>query len=301
MDRLIRPKRERDENVSEIDRIDDPLLLGHALSELKTGVEEYKYTSFCRVSGLATLCPRQQILGLRFNILKKEWISIGTKMIYDKGNAYHRWVQNDPLYFGERRIGWWKCLACGNKRFGKPPKVKCKVCGALPDASLYEEHEMQLEHPLRVSGHPDMLLEVGPGDVRVVELKSIKGEDWEKLKAPLAANLYQINGYMTFLRYDKSLPVRVNSKKGIVIYITKKDGANTFPMKAWHVRRDELIVKSMVEDLRQFKKAYDDPTYTPPVLSVCLQSGWLASRAKNCGCVKECKETYESSLDENDD
>lgn len=281
--------RTRDDIRSELDDVSDPLTLGHSLTELQSDVEKAVVSKRCRVSSLSSLCVRAQVLGYRNNLLKISRISVGQQMIYDKGNAYHRWVQNDASYFGRRRIGWWRCLACRRVEFGLPRIRNCPKCNALPEAFLYEEHEMKLNDPVYVSGHPDMLLSLGKQDIRVVELKSMKHDDWKKLTYPHADHVFQIHGYFCFLPYDSKLPVKVNPNRGLLLYITKADGIREFPIKAFHVTRRPEIVRQIVYDLRMHKAAIDDETINPPIKQECVDAGWSTWKQKSCVAVEICE------------
>lgn len=288
MVRLVR----RMPTKNELDDITDPVRLGHALTKLDTHVEEAVYIKNCRISGLASMCVRERILGYREDFIGKRYVNIGTKLMYDIGNAYHEWIQNDVEYFGERRIGWWECRSCGHKVFGKPPRGQCGGCKGSREAVRYKEHEMRLDSPYYVQGHPDMFLECGNSvsDVRVAEVKSMKGEMFDKLTMPLADNVYQLHGYMMFLPYDESLPIQLNPNRGIIVYITKKAGGKGFPIKAFHVQRDPAIVKAITNDLLAHKRGIEDDNYNPPLYQECERSSFGTFRAKSCPMLKKCME-----------
>jgi len=284
MNRIIRPRMIR----APIDDITDPIVLGHALTGLGSHSEKFKYSKYVRVSSFHDVCIRERVLGWRHNLLLTERTSISDHMLYDKGNAYHEWLQNDPKYFGDRRIGWWRCLACKEKRFGRPPTKKCKHCGAHPEAIKYEEHEMKIVDPFYVSGHPDMMLEVQINDIRVAEIKSMKSEQFEKLRTPLAANVMQLVGYMTYMPFDKSLPIRVNSESGLLVYVSKKEMSESYPLKAFHIHRQPAMVRTMAVELAFHKKGVEDDQFVPDLYSTCLQTEWKTWKARKCPCLELC-------------
>jgi hypothetical protein len=286
MSRIVRMR----ESLHAVDSIADPLQLGHALCALQSETEEHIYHQYIRGSSASKICIRDRILGWRNNLLKTNRISVSERLIYDVGNAYHRWMQNSPVYFGDRRVGWWKCLYCKNRYFGKAPKQKCS-CGMSPEGIIYDEHEMVLNgDPAYVGGHPDMFLEIENNDIRVAEIKSMKGDEWKTLKFPLAENVFQLHTYFCFLPYDSNLPIRVNHLRGFLFYVNKNPGRE-FPIKAFNIVRQETIVQTIMSDMLSHKRGIEDETYIPPVEQACLSSSWSNYRAKSCPSLHLCRQS----------
>jgi len=131
-----------------------------------------------RASGLYSCCIRKHVLGTLFKRREKSFVSFKDKILFGYGNAIHYWLQNSPDIFGDRRVGWWECSACGETiHFGKFPEVdNCRKCSARRDAFIYREHALEADS---FSGHPDMFLDCG-GAIRLAEFKSINGSDFEQ-------------------------------------------------------------------------------------------------------------------------
>jgi hypothetical protein len=295
--RLIRKRIPADS----IDLVTDPEELAKYITFAKVEVARLQYPSHCRISKLYDGCMRELVLGNRYELGFSERVTLGKRFMFDKGHAYHRYLQNDPYYFGNNRVGWWSCLACGHARFGLPPTKSCPACNARAKATVYKEHEVRLDAPFRVSGHPDMFLRIGKGDIRTVEIKSIKHEFFEKLKKPMAEHVHQVTGYMVILQHDSTLPVRINPDRGILVYVTKGSPMKNFPMKAFHVKREQYVVDTITSDLTSFTEGVRNAAYTPAPLSICVDGNWLGSTARRCGISGICKEEFLKEMELSDD
>jgi len=278
--------------ASSVDSIENPHRLAAALlPNAKPGRETFKtfYRPYLRCSGLHAVCVREQVLGWR---LGKEIIrrhGDGLQVTFDIGHATHYFMQNSRRYFRNVAVGWWECAACGWKRFGRVQAQTCPKCGAHPRAFFYSEHHMLLDNPFRLSGHPDMFLEVASGEYRVTEIKTINGEAFKDLCAPLGDHIVQVTGYMMGLEHDKSLPIRVNTQSALIIYVSKAATKGQSPMKAFHVGRTEAYENMILEELDHLQRAVDDPGHNPPGDTRCIESNWQVYRAKVCPVRKECR------------
>jgi hypothetical protein len=278
---------------SAIDAITDPVELARELLRVTGEVNNEVYSSYCRVSQLATFCPREYVLGFRGQVENRRVVWQNQRFTFDIGNAYHAFIQNTREYFGDRRVGWWECLKCGAKRFGLA--VSSCTCGAKSHQIIYREHSMRLEEPFRITGHPDLFLSFGDGDIRVAELKSISATAFERLTAPLADHVYQLHGYIMLLPLDGSLPIQVNQQQGLLIYVSKQAaGPGGFPVKAFHVSRSPVIVKAITTDLLSHKRGIEDAGFFPPPRPACIQSQYSHALARNCSVSHLCRGGVES-------
>lgn len=270
-----------------LDAIDNPNRLAHALLNLDALREEQHFSKRLRMSAIHNICLRQAVLGFRHEILTTRKTDQQFRVTFDIGNSIHEFFQNHPDYFGSRRVGWWKCTACEGRQFGKFPRQNCQRCGAKSGVFRYDEHYMRLSDPL-VSGHPDMFLEFGPGDIRVAEFKTMNGPEFAELTAPKGDHVIQATGYMTFLQKDTTLPVRVNPRKAVAIYVSKKHEAKTFPLKAFHIERDEAVVRYLENSADTFTRGIRDPEYLPPPLAACVDTQFTKAVARNCPLKDRC-------------
>jgi len=267
---------------------ENPYQLAFELLNLQTQLDEQLYPKRMRLSNISKACPRESVLGFRHELELQTRLGIQQRTTFDLGNAFHEWMQNTPAYFGNRRVGWWQCMACGHVRFGYPPKAKCQ-CGAAVKAIRYKEHYMRLDNPL-VSGHPDLFYAVTKDDVRVMELKTVNGDEFKKLTAPLSDHVFQVNGYMHYLRMDKTLPIRLNGDTAFIIYASKQHTVTTIPYKAFLIKRSAEIVAVIEKMLEEFTQGINDTAYLPSLLAECEQTGWNCARARRCPVLDYCKE-----------
>jgi hypothetical protein len=275
---------------SQLDDILNPALLAHQVLNLDSLAEDYEYPRKLRLSSIADVCVREQLLGLRNGIKRKDISTISWRVTYDIGNALHAFLQNGVNYLGSKRLGWWRCSACGHKFFGKVPAQNCRQCGALSEAIRYMEHTLSLSDDIPVSGHPDMFMEVSPGDIRVVDFKTINGDDFDRLTAPNHDHIMQVNGYMEYLQMDDSIPVSINKDSGFVLYISKKHAAKSLPFKMFHIERTPIFLEAIQEKVENFKHGLADDKYLPPPNSKCSIVNYRSGRGKSCPVSALCSQ-----------
>jgi len=259
--------------------------------ELFSKAEE-KVIGAPRASSLYESCVRMLVIGTKNRVVRKSWDSLNDRMIFLIGHAVHYWAQNTPDLFGNRRRGWWRCSACGAiRQFGPPPTTKCEKCGARPEASIYAEHYFKLKDPFYVTGHSDMFIEKKKALFRVVELKTISGDAFSKLRAPLVQHEWQVLTYLLGVAHDKTLPVSIDSRAGYIVYISKKFTTKEAPVKMFLIKKNPLIQQKIKEKLMLYKNAIDGGPLPPPKPS-CLQSKFGNYEAKFCPVRKQCIEDW---------
>jgi len=269
--------------------IDDPAALAASHINMRA-VENVAYTiGKPRASSILVSCIRMHVIGTVNKIQKKEWSSARSRVLFGYGNAYHYWIQNKPDFYGRRRIGWWKCQACQKVMFfGFPPKQPCGHCGAAREAGVYHEHHMDLNGAHPMSGHPDLFLDVN-GLIRVNELKSINGEEFEKLKGVKAEHEAQTQTYMWGCGLDKSIPIKIDTQVGYVTYISKKYRTKTLPFKMFRIKKNAAILRTIKAKARSYRVGVEDyPKYLPELDSQCASHNLRNYKAKVCPCREEC-------------
>jgi len=249
------------------------------------------YSGYLRASQIASVCPREEYLGYKYKLYRHDIVASdpSLKVTFDIGHAVHFFIQNSPQYFGDRRVGWWKCLACGYKWFGRYQRIKCEKCGASPNALVYDELEIKIEQPYRLWGHIDMLIAFDNG-IRVLDIKTIDKDSFLELERPHYENVLQLICYMNYVNY-LNLPVKVAEDYGIILYVSKGYYKSHFPLKAFLVENDLFHRKTIDQKLKVFTHAIEQNVLPKP-LTECLSSGFKHFRAKSCPALEVCKRLH---------
>lgn len=274
--------------IAKEDLLDAPDVL--ASKVIRVGAEpEVNKIGYPRASSLYSACMRKHVLGTKFEKEEKQWGGVKTRLIFGFGKAVHFWLQNTGDLFGDDRIGWWKCQSCGViMYFGKPPKARCKNCGASPKAAVYVEHSMRLKRPYFVTGHPDLFVSRDNG-ICVLEIKTLNGEEFVKLAGPIVEHEMQVVTYVWGLSKDKSLPIKINDQVGYILYISKKHLAKELPLKMFAVKITVPLVERMKKKLLEYREGVRNfPDMLPEPASVCKRGDFENYAAKTCVCLKEC-------------
>ena len=290
--RVIRMKKGAGGGLTEGDKSNDPAVVASANIEL-AAEKETGAIGAPRASSLYGACMRMHVLGTKFNRTKTQWSSFRGKLTFGIGNALHFWMQNEPDLFGDRRRGWWRCAGCNRIRyFGAPPKTKCEFCGARKEATFYQEHFMELRDPFMVTGHQDLFLEKRKGVFRVIEAKTMAGHLFEKLKAPMAQDEWQLQTYMWGSQLDKKLPVEIDHDVGYLCYIAKQEFAKMLPVKMFPIEKNQYTLNLIKGKLKQYKDGMKHfPEKLPPKSQTCIRnpSGYAA---RQCPVGDLCEEFH---------
>jgi hypothetical protein len=276
--------------LSTAEKSSDPFAIAAENIHMKGELDDLQHVREPRASSLYQACMRMHVLGTHYGTTYQNWNGLRDRLVYGIGNSVHWWLQNTPDVFGDRRRGWWKCQACGETRyFGAPPTKRCKYCNALPAASIYHEHEMIIQKPYPLRGHPDMFFEKIKGIFRVSELKSMSGEEFPKLKYPDISHLWQLNAYIWGGAYDTTLPVPLDQEVGYIVYVAKKEQKGTLPIKMFACQRDEALIGRIKRKLGVYRDGcVDFPKNIPLPLDECVKTNFSVYKAKTCPTLKEC-------------
>ena len=263
--------------------------------QLKVDVDEQRI-GFPRASSLHSACMRMHVIGSHLNLTKKNFESVKEKLLFGIGVAVQEWIQNRPDVLGDRRRGWWRCLACRHVLyFGGPPKTKCPKCGAYPEAIVYHEHAMRCPGGRKVTGHPDMFLEKIEGVFRIIEIKTIKDSEFDKLQAPLVQHDWQIQTYMWGSEFDEKLPVKTDPEIGYVLYVSKRYRTQELPYKMFTVRRNDALVLRIKQKVSAYEEGVEHyPDRLPEPQEACIRGGMDNYAVKSCPCKTVCLEMYGS-------
>jgi predicted RNA-binding Zn-ribbon protein involved in translation (DUF1610 family) len=256
-------------------------------SESKT-----RLISVPRASSIYDCCVRFHSIGYKCQFPDYSITNVASRIVFSLGNGIHSWLQNTSDVLGMNRVGWWRCKSCGNRLWQEGPvETSCPTCGAFKEAREYDEHNLSTKSPYLSTGHPDMFINVD-GFYRVVEVKTIAGDAFDKLFLPLIEHKWQIQHYMWGCSSDNTLPVQIDPGVGYILYISKKPSWKTLPYKMFVEVKDTNILRGIKKKLSDFTKSLKEPHYTPP-LKECLESGWASTKAKWCSMKGHCRGFYE--------
>jgi hypothetical protein len=279
--------------LSEAERSGNPEVV--AAEYLNVGRErEERLIGPPRASSLYDSCLRFHLIGHKCQYPEYTNLGDAMKIIFSLGNAIHSWIQNTDDVISRNRCGWWECLACGDIiwAFGHP-NIECPSCGARRTAFRYKEHELMLDRPHLSSGHPDLFLQVG-SHIRVVEIKTIAGDAFEKLNYPLIEHSWQLQYYMWACSMDATLPVKVDEYVGYCLYVSKVPSWKKLPYKMFVLERDPSILKAIKSKLLSFDAGLDSHGYGD-LHKECV-ADMSCSRAKWCSVGRYCREFHEAGL-----
>jgi hypothetical protein len=238
-------------------------------------------------------CPREVALLLATGTKPKGQF-IGTSMQYtfDMGWAMHEYV--NEKWLGDRAIGDWKCERCGHMaRFCSRP-MKCPNCSSPG----MRHREINVISKINgVSGGLDLIVNIDEPKYRIVELKTIKSDDFKLLAAPLAEHRLRTNLYMRLTREaEPEWLDQVNTDEAFVLYMCKGYGnkdarvaewglkdSGFSPFKEFIVKRDDSATEAMLAKgklLEEFRNGGPVPS------GVCDTA--LCKRAQKCSMVKPC-------------
>lgn len=275
------------EASNDFDRVSNPALLARSIFNFESEERSRPYTASIRMSSLADVCIRERYLGVMAGEFFQQKVWTGLQFTFDLGHAIHDFLQNHPNYFGDRRLGWWRCLNCNYEYFGGRPQTKCVCCSAGRQCIRYREHAIDQTDPYFVTGHIDSFISVVPGLVRVADFKTIGSREFKTLKAPKGEHKIQVGGYMLTCQYDTSLPVKVDAKRGLILYVCKEAVVGELPIKVFHVDLDHMTEKYIRDTLGGFTDAIKTNT-CPEAKAECLASKFQGTRAKACPMREVC-------------
>lgn len=291
--RLIRGETERTGSV--LDQITDPVQLTHNLMNTQ-GRQQRRYYKYMRLSEVDTACSREWVIGHLNDVWRPDNVHFASLCMMDMGTALHHWLQNYSPFLLDKLLGYWRCMACGNRRrFGHRPTEPCEFCGASHRATQYDEYMFRLENPFRVVGKMDAILRID-GKYRIGEIKSFAGTP-QKSNVPMGAHVSQLSGYMYFSQFDEpdALPVEIDREVGYLIYVSKQFNYRE-PIKTVPVRPTEKSLAPIIKKVGDFTEGVKNRTL-PEALPKCIQSDFFGAPAKSCAMVERCKAYYNEGVE----
>ena len=202
-------------------------LIRKTLRENRTKPPPDKDT-WLRVSSLASLCAREEVICSREGTERDDKISGDLGLIFEHGHGLHWALQNRILPRTGVLLGRWQCMSCGHTTGGaekwyvgnfeavdfeaaqaeRPPQ--CAECDSVFDIDncIYVEQTL-VDEDYRLGGHPDGFLRLdGFEGLGVLEAKSISPTGAREVKnCPKLDHVVQAHSYMwlTGLKWAKIL------------------------------------------------------------------------------------------------
>jgi hypothetical protein len=246
-----------------------------------------------RISSLAGMCAREEILCSRLNRVRKSLISADLSAIFEHGNGLHWCLQNRVLVRSESIVGRWLCGNCGSCHGGQAewelpvekefkdsqvfrPEV-CPMCGSKlsSDNSLYQEQWL-VDRKERWSGHPDGFIRdrmaLGLG---VLEGKSINPRQaWEVRNCPKLDHVVQAQSYMV-----------ATGCRWALIFYWAKDGSGMVSLIPHVIEYDEVHAETIMNMVRDIWKGVREVDSLLPE-RICVTPD--SKRALLCSTSEEC-------------
>jgi hypothetical protein len=203
---------------------------------------------YLRVSALADLCPREEVLASTLKFVRMRTIDADLGMIFAYGTALHWILQNKVVGDTGAFYGVWHCVVCA-AQYGAPApnlqaaqslvrRPKACICGC-EDFHFREQKFVNEEY--RIGGHPDgfLVLQGMPG-LGIAEFKSVGPRSaWEVRSTPNLGHVIQVQTYLwlTGLQWGK-------------ILYWEKGGHGMSALFEHTVDRDEGTIESIQRTIR---------------------------------------------------
>lgn len=269
-------------------------LLHNHLSGFEEGRPK-KLVHASEVTKEGNICPRMYALyDLTKAKPKEEYLTTSLAVTFQMGRDLERNVVNWFADMG-KAICHWKCINCGTQHDFCLRPMKCSKC----DSNRFEPKEVRFVSALNgISCGVDMLLSLGEGKLRPVEIKTMDKDEFKSLVSPLAEHRLRTNLYLRIMSESKQPSASlVNHKEGTVLYVTKggfgcaaphlkKLGINEgfSPFKEFEIARADKDTDALVFPAAVVKGYRDGVIGIPH--GVCTTA--LSPRAKGCPMKAQC-------------
>jgi hypothetical protein len=242
-----------------------------------------------RASSLYDCCTRAVAMSALSPVPVRERIDLGLRLTFEIGNAIHEFVQNSEMIFGDNRFGHWRCQCCGSLKLVGPPVVdKCANCGKTPVSYRYEELHVSTDNPYPCSGHPDLFIRKRDNALRVVELKTISADGFQKIAAPNIEHVWQVQYYLWACSLDNRLRDDFDPNVAYILYISKGMLYKKLPLKMFVEKRNPRILEAIQDKLLDYHEAIKGGK-VPEVLPECRRSLWKKGRPLRCFKRVDCE------------
>jgi hypothetical protein len=246
------------------------------------------YDGYVHVSSLAgDFCPRHYAIAINEDLALYESVTGGHKVTWAIGRSVETHVRDSFIEgIGRENIyGKWLC-ECKKKGFQGLYVEKTCDCGK-PIDKLHEP-DIKDDH-FGVWGHPDLVFR-RKNKLFVMEIKSMKKDQWDELTEPLPSHIKQALMYPYLLSHiSKNVAATVT-----FVYVTK-DFKWGSPYKEFHINvLEEKYVKLRKQLLEEAKQVKDYTEKGTSPERICASPASVM--AKKCPVVHRCFYTYEHEI-----
>jgi hypothetical protein len=217
---------------------------------------------------------------------KQEYLSTALATTYSLGSATARLLIED--WAGDSVVGNWECVKCGTF------KSMCTNPGGWCSGTqkhIWKYHEVVFESPkYSITGSIDALFMLGTPLWRVVELKIIAVDMFEKLMAPLPEHRIRTSLYLKLIDESNSVwKSHINLNVGTVLYVSRGYGKknaehnDVLPFKEFEVKRDDSMIKQPLQQALALKMFREQKLLPSGICSTALDKPAL-----KCSACKAC-------------
>lgn len=260
-------------------------LLYNRLRKTRTTVP-LKVGGSVRSSGIATLCPREEVLAALHDITRTEIQSADDMLLLSLGSDFHSKLQDEILPYVGVLYGEWKCKECvkvyggkGRKKVLEPATdliLKPEKCTRCESVDFTYVEQLLEDSEVHITGHMDGFIRVPfREDLGVFEGKSISPRGAADIKeVPKIDHEVQVQLYMWLTGLSWA----------IILYWDKGTyGLNG--ITEHFVERDDALIGTVRETIRSIWSGIEGG---PLPDRICVSAS--APRAAECACRKPCFE-----------
>lgn len=243
---------------------------------LDTNEDNRHNLHFIHVSDLMQACPRAYVLAVRHRERKYRSDFLGkvhssaTRVVWAQGRATEEHIRSQFIRrFADQVYGTWTCACKQSSYLGcHNPEIRCGKCQSTHTFNETPIHD----HELRIVGTADFPLIID-NSMHLVELKSIKKEDFESLTAPLPQHLTQV-----FTYHDMQRRAGASMSNQVTVLYAAKE----FSVKGAY---KEFTVDTTDENY-QFVHTARNLLYTKArIIREALDKGTLPERLSKCNVI----------------
>lgn len=243
-------------------------------------------------------CPRRHALMVHTNTEPPpEFLGTSLNLAFEMSSSMARLITR---WAGEAGIarGDWACQRCRYLHdYGPRPKL-CANCNH--ENFWYQEHRF-VSQVSGISGGIDLCVSLPSFKKhRVVELKALAKDGFQKTKKPLKEHTERTNLYLRLIdESTDSARDMIDTQSAIILYVAKGGfGVKTnthewglrdmpwSPFKEFVVKRDDTVTEGITEKARPLRQWMQDPTKTMLPDPICKSK--IDSIAQVCPMAKAC-------------
>ena len=257
-----------------------------------SGVRKGRELSQLHASDITSpeFCPREWAFRDLHEIKSvPQWLSTATAATFSLGSMIAKLLIEE--WAGNSVIGNWKCARCQDFRSMTVKPMWSGCTAGTHTKHLWEYEEVVFEFPeYAFSGSIDAIFNLGAPYWRIVELKIIAPDAFEKLLAPLPEHRIRTSLYLQLIANSKNVwRSSFNLSAATVLYVSRGYGKKNLewdevlPFKEFEVKRDDSSTEEALKRAKELK-FFREETVMPS--GICNTA--LDRFAKSCSFCKEC-------------